>query len=191
MTFYIFTSCLLCCWELFFNQPLKFIQVTCVVICYIITYWESSAQKVNPLCMVISSSYRIIPTGDLITFNIYSYTCAASRSFPCCFHYNVWRQKSVEESQKVPIQNPVHSLSFMLPVPYFSDLCLSLFISEKKGLRKTIYWLEQVVRLARIGDIHIWSWEHTFQVIAFTFAKVSKGAKILELLEDQCNATEI
>lgn len=61
---------------------------------------------------------------------------------------------------------------------------------SKRGLRKTIYWLEQVVRLARIGDIGIWSWEYEFQVIAFTFAKVSKGGKILKLLENQCNVME-
>lgn len=93
--FNIINPCLLWCCELQLNHPYKLIQIIYTLLCYVITYRENYAQKVDPLCMAIFSLYRIIPTDDLMTSNTSAYTSATSGSLLCYLCYNIWKQQLI------------------------------------------------------------------------------------------------
>jgi len=99
---------------------------------------------------------------------------------------SVYEGRSQERSQKsCPFKT-----KFTVWVLHYH--CLSSVTSwycsfQQKRLRNTIYWLEQVVRLARIEDIPFLILGALISSHCFTCEKVSKGGKILKLWRNEHN----
>lgn len=153
-----------------------------------ITYWENLARKVDPLCLVISS-YRIIPTDNFTNFSISSYTCATAE-VSLVASAKMYERKSQWGSQKscpFKTQFTVRVLRYHC----LSSVTFSCHCSfQQKRLRKTIYWLKLVVRLARIEDIPGLILGACISGHCFTFYKVSKWVKNLKLWRNRCNVME-